>query len=131
QYGALYLGESVQFGDPLSDVGAVIYGLRLEGRSYGVTAPNQATWSYGGRPPGDIPGSLGLSPRVGWRYRTRTGRWVLWGGVGEFRGSPPLQALSRAAGELGEATMRELVCLGPAAPQPDWDLYASQPDAAP
>jgi len=123
RYGALYLGDAWTVGRL-----ALTYGARLEGRRYPRTGDAAAAEVFGLRP-GRVPGEWGVSPRLGWTYDG--GRWFLRGGIGEFRGTVPVQALAPLLGQTGSGGPLELACVGPAAPVPDWELYARDPDAVP
>jgi hypothetical protein len=123
RYGALWLGDVWKVGRV-----ALTWGGRLEGRWYPGTADDAAAELFGLRP-GRVPGEWGVSPRLGWTYDG--GRWFLRGGVGEFRGSVPVQALAPLLGQAGSGGQVELACVGPAAPAPEWELYARDPGAVP
>ncbi len=117
-YGAIFLGETWS-----GQAAAVTYGVRAE----------RSRWS-----PADLPPALpstatagrsgsrwNLSPRVGGRLAL--GTWSFRGGIGEFVGSPDPVALANAVAGGGE----RLICVGPAAPVPTWDLYVHDPASAP
>lgn len=123
RYGALYLGDAWTVGRF-----ALTYGARLEGRGYPRTGDPAAAEVFGLRP-GRVPGEWGVSPRLGWTYDG--GLWFLRGGVGEFRGTVPVQALAPLLGQTGSGGPLELACVGPAAPVPEWEMYARDPDAVP
>jgi Carboxypeptidase regulatory-like domain len=122
RYGSLYLGDEWK-----ARALALTYGARLEARAYGFDAP-RAEAPFGLRP-GRVPSELGVSPRVGWSYSARS--WSLRGGVGEFRGVVPAGLLAPAFRETGAPGELRLVCVGPAAPRPDWAAYAADPATVP
>jgi hypothetical protein len=109
---------------------SLVYGLRWEGRRYGGAEGAPAD-SLLGLVPGAVPSEHGVSPRAGFTYEAPSRRWALRGGAGEFRGRIPLAALAPALGETGAADEPHLVCLGPAAPVPDWARYAGDPASVP
>jgi hypothetical protein len=100
------------------------------------------------------PSSVGLSPRVGfvWRYSQptpgdfRSGPSVMFspmsnifrsgaqlrGGIGKFRSILPSTLLGDATSSTGlPGGMQQLVCIGSAAPTPDWDSYSADPSTVP
>ncbi len=121
RYGALFLGDTWNRGRL-----ALTYGARLEGRSYPYRAEARpdAEFPFDARP-GRVPSEWGVSPRFGWTYDGE--KWDLRGGVGEFRGTVPLQGLVAALMETGRSDQAFLYCLGPAAPAPAWERYARDP----
>lgn len=83
-----------------------------------------------GTRPGSVPSRWWLSPRGGftWTPWHRSGnRSTIEGGFGDFVGVLPLPALASALAETGLPGTAELVCVGPAAPTPDWVAYRSDP----
>lgn len=124
RYGALWLGDVWKRGRL-----ALTYGARLEGRGYPEMGDAASTETVFGLRPGRVPGEWGVSPRMGWTYDG--GAWFLRGGAGEFRGMVPVQALAPALGQTGSGGPEQLTCVGPAAPVPDWALYAADPAAVP
>lgn len=126
--GALYAGDSWRAGAL-----ALTYGVRLEGSRYPDRPAAPGIEALFGAPAGAVPGELRLSPRAGfsWTVRKEGGvRGTLRGGVGEFRGRVPIRGLAGLLGENGVAA-QQLVCVGPAAPAPDWAAYAADPAAVP
>lgn len=96
-----------------------------------------------------VPNTLALSPRLGfkWYYTPARGGIMansssvsslyrsgplIRGGIGEFRDYLPSSLLSEAIGSTGlsDATQR-LLCIGAAAPVPDWEGYANDPSSIP
>lgn len=128
RYAALYLGDGWRPSDRLN----VVFGLRLDGTRYGrraALAP-AADSLLGGRG-SRVPSDLVLAPRFGFRYDLRgRGNWTVEGGAGGFGGAAPLGSLASRWSETGagEAT---LVCVGPAAPAPEWARYGADPGAIP
>jgi hypothetical protein len=125
---ALYLGDSWRVGERLG----VVIGARLEGARYGRRsglAPGVDSLSGGTG--GQVPTDLLLTPRFGFRYDARgRGNWTLEGGAGGFGGVAPLTSLASRWSDTG-AGEASLVCIGPAAPTPDWRRYAPDPAAIP
>ncbi len=128
EYLALFAGHLWQ---PRGDL-RMIYGLRVEGRRYprpGEDGSDPAPLF--GLVPGSIPSEWGVSPRVGFSYDPPGAKWDLRGGVGEFRGKLPVSALADARGESGTPGATRLLCLGAAAPRPDWDRFLASPGEIP
>jgi len=126
--GALFAGHLWRPGSNLS----LIYGVRAEARGYGGPESTDEPDLRFGMRPGEVPSELGLSPRVGLTYDASSRAWSVRAGVGEFRGVVPLASLASALAETGMGGgVQQLVCVGPAAPVPDWARYASEPSAAP
>lgn len=116
---AFYLGDTWSAG-ALS----VTFGTRVERRSYPRPArADSLPGPFGGT--GGIPPAWALSPRLGWSYSTSA--FSLRGGIGRFIGSIPAQSLGEAAVLEGS----EVVCVGPAAPTPEWRAYAADQAALP
>jgi hypothetical protein len=124
-YGALFAGHMAR---PHRDL-SLIYGMRLEGRRY--SQPRRGEAPVFGRTPGAVPAEWGVSPRAGITYEAPSRRWSVRAGAGEFRGKLGVPALAAARGESGATGPQQLACVGPAAPVPDWRLYATRPDAVP
>lgn len=112
----------------------VLGGVRIEG-SPRMARPTLAAGLEPliGRSRGGVPGDLLVSPRLGFSGSIPgRGRIEFRGGAGLFRGSTALTALAAAWGETGTGEFgRQLVCVGPAAPSPDWPAFASDPAAVP
>lgn len=131
---------------------ALQYGARLEGNRF-LSRPdaNAAVAQSLGIRTDVNPADIGISPRIGFRWvyakraddgggtmQTRYGmstsevRGVLRGGIGEFRSyiDPETMAGPIAATGLTGSTLR-LLCVGAAAPTPDWDGYVSGTSAIP
>jgi hypothetical protein len=80
------------------------------------------------------PSSGSVSPRFGFSYSMGSTAGVpstnVKGGFGEFRGIVPLTLLE-AVQRGASAGAGSLMCIGPAAPAPDWPAYAQSPDNIP
>ncbi len=94
------------------------------------------------------PNSIDLSPRVGfvWRYTGADnlsllksqmmsvvrGGQQLRGGVGKFRSVPAVTLLADATSNTGLTSgLQQLLCIGSAAPTPDWQSYSADPSTIP
>jgi hypothetical protein len=109
----------------------LIQGLRVEETRWpGTPVPAGPLRAAFGAADGALGSGLELSPRIGFAYETAARRWDLRGGVGRFVGTLPLSTLAEAFGEAG-GTVSHLVCLGAAAPRPDWARYATDPGTVP
>ncbi|HEX8245323.1 MAG TPA: hypothetical protein VF541_17550, partial [Longimicrobium sp.] len=79
----------------------------------------------------EVPAELLLTSRAGFRYDLPGhGRWTVVGGAGGFAGAAPLSSLAARWSETGEGET-SLVCVGSAAPAPQWERYAADPTAVP
>jgi hypothetical protein len=96
-----------------------------------------------GRRTDRLPSERHLSPRVGFSWQlggsppeagrpSSPPRYVIRGGIGEFRSQPPigLAAQARAATGLAQSSA-EVFCSGAAVPTPDWPSYWADPGAIP
>ncbi|HEY0150444.1 MAG TPA: carboxypeptidase regulatory-like domain-containing protein [Longimicrobium sp.] len=128
RYAAAYVGDSWRPSERLG----MVYGLRLEATRYGRRlAPAPAVDSVVGRGRGQLPAELVLTPRLGIRYDAPgRGAWTVVGGAGGFGGVAPLAALAPLWSQTG-AGEASLVCIGPAAPVPDWERYGADSGAIP
>jgi hypothetical protein len=128
RYGALYVGDSWKPSERLG----LVYGLRLEGTRYRqrpALAPAVDSLVGGGR--GQPPAELMLTPRLGLRYDVPgRGAWTIAGGAGGFGGVPPLAPLAALWSHTG-AGEANLVCIGAAAPTPEWERYGADSSAIP
>lgn len=98
------------------------------------------------------PNSIDLSPRVGfvWRYKAATsiangislmisplssqyrGGAQIRGGIGKFRNVLPATLLADATSNNGlPGGLQQLLCIGSAAPTPDWAQYSADPSTVP
>ena len=129
-------------------------GLRADANAF-VALPtlNPALQStFGERNDGSL-SSISVSPRLGFNWypsavnptaergayvfggplsRTFRGGTQVRGGIGQFRSVLPANLLSDAYGLTGLAgSTQRIVCLGPAAPTPDWQAYSGATEAIP
>jgi len=125
RYLGAYVGHRAQAGRALS----LGYGVRADAGSYPEAAEARGAEPVLGYRPGRVPAYASLSPRFGFTWELGKTASLL-GGVGRFVGRVPLSSLVSAVAEDGSEASR-LVCVGPAAPAPDWDAYARDPDAVP
>jgi hypothetical protein len=125
---ALFAGDTWKVSDELS----IVMGVRGERRWYPVRHEGDAVAdSLFGVHTGRIAPEWGVSPRAGFRYR-HSPLVSVHGGVGEFRGAPPLQSLGSLLGLTGrDGAGRELVCVGSAAPGADWSSYSADHSTIP
>jgi hypothetical protein len=142
-----YVG-SVALGDayrPTSDL-QLQYGLRVDGNRFN-DAPqlNADVDRIFGVHNDRVPNNVYLSPRIGfsWTYGTaqqvsafqgavRGPRAVIRGGIGMFQNLPNAQATGTAIDNTGlPSAIQSLLCVGSAAPVPDWSAYATNPGAVP
>ncbi len=106
------------------------YGVRLEGSSFGdAPVRNADLESRFGLRTDRLPGEWHLSPRAGftWTPGMPAGappRYVIRGGIGEFRSPVPtsLSASVQNATGLG-TTESQIVCIRAGTPAPDWGAY--------
>ncbi len=129
RYGAVYAADTWR----VSDAFSVIGGLRLEGSRYaGRPAVGAAVNSLGTGGSGAPPSDLVISPRAGFTWQVPGQADVdIRGGLGRFRGIVPLRPLASLWSETGgDGSPLRLVCVGPAAPAPDWTAY-DEPAAIP
>jgi Carboxypeptidase regulatory-like domain len=122
------------------------YGVRLDGNHF-LTEPalNTDLESIFGPRNDHTPSRAYLSPRLGfsWTYGTaaqiagfegaaRGPRAVVRGGIGVFQNVPQTATLGSAMDNTGlPSAVQQLTCVGPAAPLPDWNAYASNQSAIP
>ncbi len=132
--GALSLGDAWRPSDGLQ----IQYGVRVDGNQF-LQGPqeNPVVSQLFGFNNADVPSRLYVSPRVGfsWTYGTadqvafvpgmiRAPRAVVRGGIGMFQNTPRSQLIGGAIDNTGLPTgLQQLVCLGAAAPAPDWSNY--------
>jgi hypothetical protein len=125
RYAALFAGDAWR---PSPGFG-LEYGLRLDRSWYpGRPAANPAVDSLFGLHPGAVPAAARVSPRVGFGWdlpsRRRPARASLHGGVGRFQGVVQAASLAGPRSDTGLRGAQDgLVCVGPAAPAPDWPSY--------
>ena len=110
----------------------VIYGLRADANRFTQTpALNPGVLSRFGLRTDEAPGSIALSPRLGFTWQA-TAATSIRGGTGQFRNlvDASLLAVPSVSTGLPGATIR-LSCVGPAVPIPDWRGYASGSSSVP
>jgi hypothetical protein len=117
------------------------YGLRVDGNRFNTTPQDnpQIEQLFGQR--NDYsPNNIYLSPRVGfsWTYGTaaqisafqgavRGPRAVVRGGIGMFQNTPNAQTIGTAIDNTGlPSAIQQLICVGGAAPTPDWSAYSNE-----
>ena len=140
--GSIAIGDSYRRTQDLQ----IQYGLRLDASRFTATPErNAAIESAFDRHNDRVPTVLALSPRVGFSWTvgsadeitafagaSRSPRAVIRGGIGVFTSN-------LGAGQLGSALdntglpdgVQQIVCVGPAAPGPDWASYGVDPSAVP
>lgn len=147
--GGEWLGAGAFGGNYIRNNLTLTGGFRVDANVFTVTAPNNADLErlFDVRT-GVAPNSVSLSPRLGfnWRYRPtigytslNTGMAALYrgaaelrGGIGKFRGTLPATLLADARALTGlPGSTRQLLCVGSAAPVPDWSAYAADSSAIP
>jgi hypothetical protein len=117
----------------------VSYGLRAERVEYASAAtPNPAVAAVFGSTPGEIPARWSVSPRLGFSAevqmpwdRAEGAKTAIQGGIGEFVGPLSPTGVGSALSETGRDDVADLVCIGPAAPRPDWRAYRADPGTIP
>jgi hypothetical protein len=130
---AVYLGDAWRYSPSLQ----LTYGVRAEGtRLPGAPAANPAVSSAFGRRTDVFPGEVHASPRFGITYLIGNVAGVPSGtfraGIGEFRGKVPSPFTGYVASNSGlPGAQSQLVCVGPAAPTPDWSRYFGDPSTIP
>ncbi len=115
------------------------YGLRIDLEHFtGGSAHNAALDSLFGRDNSRLPGSVRVSPMVGFTWLTAGPgsfdgeRHRLSGGIREYRGVLQPEDIERISLQSGlPSGIRELACYGAAAPSPDWTAYAASAGAIP
>ena len=122
------------------------YGIRLDG-NYFLNEPafNPAVESTFGQRNDYVPNRVYISPRVGFSWTLGTApqisgfagavrgpRAVLRGGIGLFQNTPATTLIGSAVENTGlPGAVQQINCVGEAAPIPDWDLYATNPELIP
>jgi hypothetical protein len=139
--GSVALGDSYRRTQDLQ----IQYGVRVDAtRYFSMPAFNSAVEAAFQRRNDRVPMPLSFSPRIGFSWtlgqsneiaaflgQFRGPRAVLRGGVGVFSNS--------GGGSIGSVIdntglpsgIQQLLCIGPAAPVPDWDVYALDRDQIP
>ena len=104
-------------------------GIRLESsRPQGAPDYNRAVDSVFSRRTDRLPDELALSPRIGFSYTPPAvgglPRYLVRGGIGDFRGRLPVTMFAAALDATGLAGgQAQLICVGAAVPTPDWDAF--------
>jgi hypothetical protein len=130
------LSGAVSFGDSWTAAERLFvqYGVRADFHRFGARpAYNGAVDSLFGRRTDAAPSGIWPSPRFGFTW-TRPVKWLdaLHGGAGLFVGNFPTSLLDRAMNATGlPSGVRQLTCVGGAAPVPSWLEYVSDPARAP
>lgn len=139
---AISLGDSWRRTENLQ----IQYGLRVEASRF-TTAPehNPQVQAAFGRRNERLPSPVSLSPRLGFSWTVgqaqeiatfagaaRRPRAVVRGGVGVFTNSLGAGQVASALEQTGlPGGAQQLLCVGPAAPAPEWGAYADDPSAVP
>lgn len=140
--GALSLGDAYRHSADLQ----LQYGVRVEGsRVATLPAFNPLVESTFGRRNDRVPSPVSVSPRLGFSYTlgkapeiasfvgaAPTPRAVVRGGVGVYTNGGGVGMLGSALDNTGlPVDARQILCVGPAAPVPQWWAYAANPGAVP
>ena len=122
------------------------YGVRAEGSKFSTTPQyNPLVESTFGVRNNSVPNDFTVSPRLGFSWQVgsmpqiegfrgafRQPRYVITGGVGEFRNNPNANLISNAVDQTGLASAaQQISCVGTAVPTPDWTAYAQNPASIP
>ena len=133
---ALYLGDTWR----MSDAMQLTLGGRLERSVFGhEPAYNPTVEEVFGFRTDRLPRETHFSPRIGFTYNISSGEdnpgpplLTIRGGVGEFRSPIPGSLASAAQSATGlPSAETQLVCVGAAAPIPDWTAYLNDPSTIP
>jgi hypothetical protein len=114
------------------------YGVRAERAWISGSERDLTVEEYFGEGRGRVPSPWRLSPRIGFGLTTRmpwdrgpNGRTSISGGLGHFVGGASLPAMAGALAETGRPEAADLVCVGTAAPVPQWAKYRSDSASIP
>jgi hypothetical protein len=140
--GAVSLGDSYRYTPDLQ----FQYGVHVDG-SHFLSSPtrNALVESTFNLRNDNVPSPIVFSPRVGFSWTIgsvneiaafsgafRAPRAVLRGGTGLFASNSSAGSLSSVLLNTGlPSGIQQIVCTGPAAPIPDWELYATDPSLVP
>ena len=140
--GSFALGDSYRRTPDLQ----IQYGVRVEG-SHFTAAPtfNPKVEQIFGRRNDRIPSPISVSPRAGFSWTigraqeisaffgaARTPRAVVRGGVVVNTNTANAGMIGAALDNTGlPGGSQQIICVGPAAPIPDWTLYATNPSGVP
>ena len=140
--GAVSLGDAFRYSPTLQ----LQYGVRVDANRFlDDPAFNAEVERVFGRRNDVSPDNVFVSPRLGfsWTYgqaaeigafegAQRGPRAVLRGGIGMFQNSTRTGLIGGAIDNTGlPSAVQQLVCIGPAAPVPDWAAYAADPSTIP
>ncbi|HEX6065263.1 MAG TPA: carboxypeptidase-like regulatory domain-containing protein [Longimicrobiales bacterium] len=133
---AVALGDSYRRSEDLQ----LQYGVRLETSRY-TTSPqlNSVLRTQFGVRNDELPAAIVISPRIGFSWTVgqaqeiasfmgaaRVPRAVVRGGIGVFANQAGTTAIAQVLDNTGLPTgATQIVCVGPAAPVPDWAAYAA------
>lgn len=127
EYAAAYVGDIWR---PNPDF-SLIYGIRLDGNSYGSRpAPSAAVTALAPDARTQVPSELLMTPRLGFSYTPVKSEWHFDGGVGAFDGTNSVSSLASLWDDTGIGDL-SLTCVGPAAPKPAWSDYRADASAIP
>ena len=124
---AVYLGDTWRMVRGLQ----LTLGARLEGGRFGTApASNPAVEQAFGFKTSFVPSELRASPRIGFSYfKAGTNgppRFIIRGGIGEFRGTVSSALFSSAASATGlQNAQSQLICTGASVPTPDWGRFGA------
>ncbi|MEP6763510.1 MAG: carboxypeptidase-like regulatory domain-containing protein [Gemmatimonadaceae bacterium] len=140
--GALALTDSYRRSQDLQ----IQYGVRLETSHFTATPKyNPDVEAAFGKRNDHVPSPVSISPRIGFSYTTGTAqeisafqgavrgpRAVIRGGIGLFANGSNAGSLSSVLDNTGlPSGAQQLVCVGEAAPIPDWRAYEANPIGIP
>lgn len=140
--GSIALGDSYRPTDNLQ----IQYGVRADASRFTADpALNQSVQQLFGMRNDHVPNDVYFSPRVGFSYAygespqiaafqgaIRGPRANIRGGIGVFQGLPSASTLGSAIDNNGLPTgVQQIICVGAAAPTPDWAAYAANDGSVP
>lgn len=140
--GAMALGDSYRRSQDLQ----IQYSLRVDASRFTASPTfNPAVERVFGLRNDRVPSPIVLSPRIGFQQTLghsqeisafsgafRAPRAVLRGGIGVFASNASSGLIGSALDNTGLPTgAQQIMCVGPAAPVPDWSAYAADPSAVP
>ena len=122
------------------------YGLRVDANRFGNSPTNNAdVEQIFGVSNKNVPNRFYVSPRFGFSWThgaapqvagvaggVRDPRAVIRGGIGMFQGTPNATSIGLAMSNTGlPSAVQQLVCVGAAAPVPNWSEYATNESFVP